>query len=812
MRSLKQDLTNAVRALTKRPAFSFLVVLTLALGIGANSAIFSVVNGVLLKPLPYERPGELAMIWSRWNNFDKTWVSEAEYLDYQRQDAFQDVALWDCCGEATLTGTGAPESVTDANVTANTLSVLGAKPLLGRMFTAEEDVPNGPQVAMLGYGLWQRRYGGDPSVLGRTIVVDGIPAAVVGVLPEGFRLPLEFQSAEPAQIYRPLRVDRASPSRGSHGFYAVARLAPGVTAAQASATVGTMARRWTEEGLYRESMQFSPFVLSLEEEVTGDVSTPLVILLASVGLLLLITCVNVANIMLTRADGRRREIAVRAALGADRRHLLRLVLTEALLVGLAGGVVGLLLAWGGVELLSATAPTIIPRAGMLSLDGTVLGFTLLAALSSGVLVGAVPALRLSRINLVGALKDGGGGSDSGRRRQGRSLLIAAEMALTVVLVIGAGLLVRSFVNILNVDPGLDPHNVLTLRLSLPASDYPENADLVRFYQQLRDEVVQIPGVEAAGIVRRLPLADDIGDAGFAIQDRPVAEEEQGRSADWQVAGPGYFEAMGMRVVAGRFFDESDRSDGAPVILLNETLVREYFGDETPIGKQVRAGGGRSNWRTVIGIVGDVRHHGLTRPVKRKWYVPHSQFGDVFGITRRTMYLTVKTAGDPHAPLPAIERLVHARDPNLPLTRVRTMEDVMGAAVKEQRFTTALMAGFAILALVLAAVGVYGVIAFAVSRRTQEIGIRLALGADRGMVRRLVVRQGMAPALAGVAIGLVVAAGVSRLMASVLYAVSPLDPLTFATMPAALALVALAATIIPAQRATRVEPVRALKYE
>lgn len=812
MNSLLQDLTQATRALAKRPAFTALVVLVLALGIGANSAIFTVVNSVLLKPLPYERPEELVMIWSKWSNFDKTWLSEAEYLDYREQPQFESVAAFADGGQATLTGDAEPESVDRAFLTANLFETLGAGPMLGRSFSAEEDVPGGPFVAILGYDLWSRRYGGDPDIIGQTIMVDGGAVPVVGVLAKGFRLPLEFQQASTSQIYFPMQFDEANPSRGSHSYYAVARLAPGASSAQASAALATLATRWTEDGLYPKDMQFTAFAIPLSEEVTGDIKTPLMILLGAVGLLLLITCANVANILLTRADGRQREIAVRAALGAGKGRLLRLVMSEALVLGLAGGVIGLGLAWASVRLLAISAPTIIPRAANLTVDGGVLGLTFILALGSSVLFGAMPALNLSRLNLVGALKDGGhGASDGGQRRKGRAFLVVSEMALAVMLVLGAGLLVRSFIKLTQVNPGLQANNVLTVRLSLPPSEYPANEDRVQFFEVLRHQIVELPGVIEAGFVRSLPLADEIGDAGFTIQANPVPQGAQGRQADWQVATPGYFEAMGLRLVSGRFFDESDHIDGLPVILLNETLVREYFGDEDPLGQMVGAGGAPL-WRTVVGVVGDVRHHGLTQPVKRKWYVPHTQFGSVFGITRRSMNLVVRTAGNPLASVPAIERLVNELDPNLPLTRITTMDAVIGDAVKEQRFTTWLMGGFAALALLLAGVGIYGVIAYSVSSRTQEIGIRLALGADSGMVRRLVIRQGMAPALLGLAIGLSAASLLSQLMASVLYGISPLDPVTFATIPVILAGVALLATIVPAQRATKVEPVRALKYE
>ncbi len=811
MNSFGQDLQHAIRSLTKRPAFTALVILVLAVGIGANSAIFSVVNSVLLKPLPYDRPDELVMIWSKWSNFDKTWLSEAEYLEYREQPQFRDVASFANFGQFTLTGDGEPESVDRAFITANLLETLGVRPLLGRTFTAEEDIPGGPDVVMLSHDLWTRRYGSDPSLVGSTILADGNAVTVVGVLPKDFRLPLEHQQAFPSQIYLPMQFDEANPNRGSHSYYGVARLTPAASAEQATAALGTLAQRWTEDGLYPVDMAFTAFAIPIADEVTGDIRAPLMILLGAVGLLLLITCANVANILLTRADGRQREMAVRAALGAGKGRLLRLVMSEALVLGAVGGAIGLALAAGTVTLIAATAPDIIPRAASMSVDLRVLGFTAVVAVASSLLFGAMPALNLSALSLVGALKDGGHGA-SGRRGRARSLLVVSEMALAVMLVLGAGLLVRSFVKLVQVDPGFTADRILTLRVTLPRATYPENGDLVQFFETVRHQVREVPGVTEVGFVRSLPLAHDIGDAGFAIQDNPVPQGQQGRQADWQVATPGYFEAMGMRLVAGRFFDETDTEDGVPVMLLNEALVAEYFPNEDPMGKQVRAGGGQAPWRTVVGIVGDVRHHGLTRPVKRKWYVPHTQFGSVFGRTRNSMTMTVMTAGDPLAALPAIERIIRGHDPNLPLTQVASMESVMGAAVKEQRFTTLLMGGFALLALGLAGVGIYGVIAYSVSSRTQEIGIRLALGADRAMVRRLVIRQGMAPALLGLALGLTGAMLLSGVMTGVLYGVSPLDPATFAAIPVVLTVVAFLATIVPAQRATKVEPIRALKYE
>lgn len=816
MSDLTRDLRLATRALLRRPAFCAVVVLTLALGIGANSAIFSVVKAVLLEPLPYREPERLAMIWSRWTNFDKTWLSAAEYLDYQRMDGqFEDVGLWATAGEVALTGGGdAPESVNAAVMTANLLDVLGVRVVHGRGFTAEEDIPNGPAIALLGHDIWQRRYGGDPALVGQTIEVDGRSVQIVGILPAQFRFPLEFQSRALTQVVRPVGLDRAAPNRGNHGYYAIGRLRNGVTASRVTAELRALAQRWTDEGLYPESMRFTAFAIPVIDEVSGGVSLALAVLSAAVGLLLLLTGANVANLILTRADGRRREVAVRSALGAGRWHIMRLALTESALLGVAGGVLGLGLAWAGLRVLVARAPTTIPRLGDLSVDVTVVGFTLVLALVTGVLVGLVPAARGSRVNLSDALRDGSRGQTGGAaRRRGRAILVVAEMALAVLLVIGAGLTIRSFVNLQAISPGFDAQNALTLRISLPASRHPTGQHVVDFYQRLGDEVRQLPGVEAAGFVRLLPLASEIGDAGIQIDGKPVPPGEPGRSADWQAATPGYFEAMRTPLVRGRLIGPEDALDGNQVILINETLAREYFPGEDPIGQRIRFFGNQTPWRTIVGVVGDVHHHGITRPVKRAFFVPHAQWpASANGSAPRAMTLVVRATANPRALLPAIEQAIHRLDPALPLTQVQTLEQVVANATREQRFTTALMGGFAALALVLAAVGIFGVISYAVGQRTREIGIRMALGADVSAVRTLVLRQGMAPAVVGIVLGVGVAALLTRFLGSLLYEVAPLDALTFAFIPVLLLAVAAGSVLIPAVRASRVAPVEALRQE
>ncbi len=814
MTHLLTDIRLTIRSLARRPLFGGVVLLTLGLGIGANTAIFSVVNGILLRPLPYTAPEELALIWSRWSNFDKTWVSEAEYLDYKRMDqVFTDVASWAGPATVTLTGDGGPEGVEAIAMTSNLPAVVGIQPVVGRVFTPEEDIPNGPKVVMVGYDLWRQRYGGDPQLINRLIRIDGESYTVVGILPREFRFPLEFQGRSTAQVVVPIGYNPSNPSRGSHGAYAVGRLRPGMNATLATDRLRLETARWTEDGLYPEAMRFTAFAVSVADEVQGGVRTAILVLLGAVGLLLLLTCANVANLLLTRADGRAREIAVRAALGAGKAQILRMAFTESITLGLGGGILGLLLAWGGVRLLVASAPAGIPRVSELTVDGGVLLFALVLSLGTGVLFGLVPAFRTARLSLAATLRDGGRAGESTAQHRGRALLVVAEMALAVMLVIGAGLTIRSFQNLTRLDPGFDARNVLTMSLSLSQADYPTNDEVVRFFESVTAQVRAVPGVRSVGLVRALPLATEIGDAGVAIEGRPTPPGEPGRQADWQVVSDGYFETMGMRLVEGRFFDRTDTQDGLQVVAINETMAEQYFPGEAPIGKRIRVFGRNAGpWRVIVGVIGDTRHNGLTNPTKRKWFVPHNQFANSAGNPRRAMTLVVRTEGRSLNALRPIESIVHAMNPDLPVTEVRTMEDVLGVARQGQRFTTGLMTLFAMLAMMLAGVGVYGVISYSIGRRTQEIGIRLALGADRRSVLWLVFRQGMLPALVGIGLGIVGAMLLSQSMSTLLYAVEARDIVTFVTIPVLLVVVATVAVMVPVRRALRIGPMEALRYE
>ncbi len=803
----------ALRALLRRPAFCAVVVLTLALGIGATSAIFSVVNAVLLKPLPYQSPEQLALIWSRWSNFNKTWISQDEYFDYKRQDKlFQDVGAWTSNGEVTITAPNTePTSATATGVTANIFSVLGVHPLLGRTFTAAEDAPNGPAAVMLGYQIWRRRWGGDPSIVGQSITVNGAPATVVGILPPAFRFPLEFQQVSSSQLIQPIQFDPGTPSRGSHGNYGVARLRPGVTIDEVTRELGALAVQWktTYPNNYPEQMHFTAFAVSMRDEVSGGVQVALSVVAAAVLLLLLLTCANVANLVLTRADGRNREVAVRSALGAGLGRILRLSLAESLILGVTGGALGLAFAWLGIKMLVARAPTTIPRVAELTIDWRVALFTLLVSIATGILFGLVPVVRARRLDLASALRDGRGQTVGMHQRRGRIALVVAEMALAVLLLIGSALTIRSFINLSRIDPGFDAHNVLTTRIALPGQTYstPELAD--GFYRRLGQRIREIPGVQAAGFARVLPLASQMGDAGLRINGKPTPANVPGRSADWQAASPGYFEAMRIRLISGRFFDQRDAIDGQPVIVINQQLAREYFPGENPLGQGIQVGRD-TVWRTVVGVVGDVHHNSLLGPAKREYYIPQDQWSVAYGNPRLSMTLVMRTRGDPRAALPAVQRVVHELDPDLALTQVNTLDAVLASATQEQRFTMGVMGLFALLALVLAAVGIYGVMSHSVTQRTREIGIRLALGAEVPSVRRLVLGQGMVPAAIGTGVGLLLAFGLTRFLASLLYGVAPVDAVVFAGIPVLLLLVAAGAVLIPAARASRLDPVEALR--
>jgi putative ABC transport system permease protein len=813
MDRLAQDLRYAFRQLAKRPGFAVVALLTLGLGIGANTAIFSIVNTVLLRPLPYGDADRVVTVWNSLTVSGPVPLSEPELTDYREGVAsFEEVAAYQRV-DANLTGDGAPERISAGRVTANLFRTLGSQPLIGRTFLVEEDVPGRDDVAVLGHGLWQRRFAGDPGVIGRTIQLDGVLRTVLGVMPPEFRLPADFQSERPTEIWIPLALDPSAPAgRGRHYLQGVARLGAGATLAQANAELELVTGRWVEEGVVMDE-HFSAFMVPIREEVVGDIRPALLILFGAVGFVLLIACANVANLLLARIDERQRELAVRTALGARRGRIMGQLLTESLVLAALGGALGLVLAAFGLQAVAGLAPPSIPGLDAVALDGRVLAFTAGVALLAGILFGVLPALQSARGEVIGALKEGGRSTTAGRSRQrARRSLVIAEVALSVVLVVGAGLLMRSFWELRQVELGFDPGNVLTLHLTLPQQEYGDSEQMVGFYEQLRERVAALPGVRAAGAAALLPLGQTTGDWGIDIEGR-VRGADDPFHGYLQIVTPGYFETMRIPLISGRSVAGSDRADGVPVVVINERMAERYWPGQSALGQRFRIRAPEDGpWFTVVGVAGDIRHNAIVEEPRHEMYFPHAQLPLALGGTTAAMNLVIRTASDPLAMAPAVRAAVRSLEPNLPVANVRSMDHVIELAVAEPRFTMALLALFAAIALLLGAVGVYGVIAYTVSRRVHEIGIRMALGAGAWSILGMVVRQGVVMVATGVALGLLAAVGATRLLATLLYGVTPTDPVTFVAVPLVLIAVALLASYLPARRATRVDPMAALRSE
>ena len=813
MDRIRQDLRFAVRRLARSPGFALIAVLTLGIGIGANTAIFSVVRAVLLEPPPYEDPDQLVMVWQKWRGTDETWVSGPEVLDFRDGvSSFVDVGAYST-GSGNLTEGDAPEQIALAQVSANVFDVLGVEMAAGRAFTVDEDVTGEDDVAVLTYGLWQRRFGGDRSVVGEDIRLNGGVRTIVGVLGPGVRLPFDYETDRPAELWLPLTLtpDNAG-SRGSHGLYGVARLVPGATVERANEELGAVARRWVDEGLAHAEAQLAPFAVPVMEHVLRDVRPALYVLLGAVAFVLLIACANVANLLLARSDGRLREVALRTSLGAGRTRILGQLMTESLALALMGGLVGTGIAWAGVQLLIALDPASVPRLEDVRLDGTVFSFTVTIAIATGLLFGIVPALQLARPNLAGVLKEGTRSMTAGRsRHQFRQLLVAAEVALSVMLVIGAGLMVRSFAELRRIDVGFEPENILTARLSLPANEYPDQAGIADFYSRLIDRVEGLPGVHSVGAARLLPLTSTMGDWSILIEGRPMQPGDNPHG-DWQVVTPGYFTTMGLDLVDGRFIERTDRGDVLPVVVVNETMAAEYWPGESAVGKRFKMGGPEAPWFTIVGVVRDVRHASVTEEPRTEMYHPHDQFRLAAGFTPAAMTLVVGTAGDPLALVAPLRAELRAMDPNVPLSDIASMEQVTSRALSEPRFITLLLGVFATAALALAAIGIYGVISYGVTQRTHEIGIRMALGADRRRVVRMILGTGAGAVIGGIAVGVVGSVFMTNVMERMLYGVSRLDAVTFVAVPVVLSAVAVLASLVPARRAAGVDPLVALRYD
>ena len=816
MERFLQDVRYGLRSLRRSPGFAAAAILTLGLGMGATTAVFSVIRAVLLSPLPYDAPEKRVMIWSRWSAFEKTWVADAEVEDYRRLcPSLAGVAAWDS-GQANVTEDGDPVRIGVGSVTANTFDTLGSRPALGRAFSQEEDRPGGPPVAVLGWGIWQSRYAADPAVLGKSIRLDGITRRIVGVMPRGFALPTDFtvDAAEPTQVWIPLQIDPAQMTHDSHNFYAAAKLVSGASASRATAELATVAAGLTRQGVYPASMGFTAFAVPVEDEVRGSARRALLLVFGAVGFLMLMACANVANLLLARAEGRQREISVRAAIGAGKARLVRQLLTESLVLSAIGAALGLGIAWAGIRVIAARGSAGLPSVARISIEPRMLGFAAVLAAVTTLLFGLAPALRTLRLDLNESLRDSAASTSTGSKGQSlRRALAAAQMALAVVLLLGAGLMLRSLDALLKIDLGFDPDRVLTLRLRPDEVSYGKPEQVVALYRTLLERVRGLPGVEEAGIVRSLPLASSIGDRGLTVEGwtPPPGGHAKG---DWQVISDGALEALRETLVRGRPLSNRDGAEAAPVVLVNERLARTYWPGQDPIGKRLRMGSARTSrpWMAVVGVVRDVRHNGLTAPIKEKFYVPHAQFALSAGSAPRDMTLVVRTAGDPLSLSGPIRSVVRRLDPALPVADVRSMEAVVGASFATPRLTAGLLSIFAGLALLLAAVGVSGVLAYLVSRRRREIGIRMALGATRGSVVGMIVRGGLASAGAGIAAGVVSALFLTRLMSGLLYGVAPRDPRTFAAVTVILFAVALAASAVPAFRAARVDPLDALRSE
>jgi putative ABC transport system permease protein len=811
---MSEDVRYALRMLRNSPGFTAVALVTLALGIGANTAIFSVVNGVVLQPLDYAEPERIVRVQTSWEGEPDADISPAEYFDYRDElDVFSSFGVY-AFSSPSITGGDRPERLRGAFVSSGVLPALGAKPLAGRTFTADEELP-GHDVAVIGFDLWQRRFGGAHDLVGSRVVLNGQPRTIVGVLSPGFRMPEDYTTGVSTEVYLPLGIDRTTvPNRGSHFLAGVARVAPGVTAESAAAAVGALAQRMVRQypDDYPTDMRFAATAFPLADDIVGPVRPALLVLLSAVGLLLLVACANVANLLLARAEARRGEFALRTALGAARGRILRQLGVESTVLALLGGALGVLLATGGIELLMALQPPDVPRLDAVSIDWRVLAFTTATAGLTGLLLGTIPALAASRTEPAAALHESGARSSGGRRRL-RAGLVAGEIAVALVLVIGATLLVRSYAALRSVDPGYRVEGVLTTDVTLTPASYPD-AEVPLFFRQLLDQIGQLPAVAAAGAVSNLPLATDLGDLNFDIDGRPTADGAVSPKADWQTVTPGYFSAMRIPLLSGRGIEESDDADAPGVVVINESAAQRYWPGEEPLGKRILLGGGAApGWVTIVGIAEDVRHAAFDEAPRSQMYLSHAQFrfwndgGPVRGLT-----LAIRTAGEPAALAGEVRQAVAQLDPALPLADFRTMAQVVSESLARPRFMMSLLATFAAVALVMGAVGVYGVMAWLVGRRTRELGIRLALGAQARDVAVLIFKESLALTAAGVAIGLLLAAVLTRALAGMLYGVTPLDGWTFAGVPLALALVAMLAAWIPTRRAARVDPNVALRHE
>ncbi len=808
MSPLARDLKYATRTLTRTPAFTLSVILVLALGIGATTAIFSLVDATLLRPLPYAKADELMMIWEDGSafGFPRNTPAPANYFDWKADSrAFEDMAATLSVAR-NLTGDGEPLSLEAIRATANLAAVLGIEPLLGRFFTDDEDQPGGAPVAVISHRLWQQRYGGDPEFVGREIRLDDAPRTVVGVMGPRMSYP-----RSDVDVWVPMAfTDNEASRRQSHYLNVVGRLHPDATTEGAAADMDRIAAALEAE--YPDSnTNVGAVVVPLEDHYMGDVRSGFLLLLAAVGAVLLIACANIANLLLVRSSGRSREIAVRAALGAGRARLVGQMLTESLLLALAGGVVGVGFAWWSFQFLGALVPESVTGAIGLEMDLRVLVVGLAVSLATGVVFGIVPALSVSQVRLNETLQSAGGRAGVGSAsRRFRDVLVVGEVALTVALLVGAGLLIRSFASVRGVEPGYRPEGVLTLRMDLSRAKYGGQPERLRsFYYDVLERVERLPGVQSAGFVSFLPLTNRGGSRGFRIEGRPAPGPGNRPDANYRLVTPDYFRTMGIPIQRGRGIEDTDRADAAQVVVINETMARQYWPGEDPIGQRI-GGFGAASWFTVVGIAGDVRGMGLEAPVRAQLYLPIDQDLNFSFFSPRN--LAIRASGDPMTLAGVVQEEIWQVDPNQPIKEVRLLGAFIDDEVFQRRTQTLLLGAFAVLALIVASVGIYGVLSYAVSYLTREIGIRMALGAQRGSVLGMILGQGMLLVGIGCVVGIGLAYALGGVMSSMLFGVEATDPATFVSVPVVLVAVALVASLIPARLATRVDPIVALRWE
>ncbi|MGO4880032.1 MAG: ABC transporter permease [Bryobacteraceae bacterium] len=823
MGNLLPDLRHAVRVFKKSPGFTAIAVAALALGIGANTAIFSVINVVLLKPLPYPESDRIMQIERSFRNDTGSSASVPKFNVWKKNDVFEAMAAFDFLGPGmNVGGDDHPEQVKGIHVSSEYFRVFGVSPVMGRSFTAEEDVPNGPKVAVISYKLFSRRLGGDMRLIGAPLLIGGEPTTVVGVLPA------TFKSDPPAEIFIPLQADPNSTNQG-HYLSVAGRLKPGVTLQAAQAQMKIVGDRFRQANPTWMEKTEGVAVIPLQEAKVGSEKLPLMILLGAVGFVLLIACANVANLQLARASTRQREMAIRTAIGANRLRIVRQLLTESVILALGGGVLGFLIGAWGVHMLLALAPGDLPRisdslqsatAG-LALDWRVLVFTLGISLATGIVFGLYPAVHVARLDVNSSLKDTSGRSGTGRHQnRARGFLVVSEIALAVILLVGAALMIRTLAGLKSVDPGFDPHNVLTLQTSLLGGQYGTTAKVDNMIRQMTPRLEGLPGVQSAATALMLPIEGGV-DLPFNIAGKPPAKgDKYNGDEQWRSVSAHYFTAFKIPVLRGRVFTEHDSGSSARVVVINQAMAKKYWEKQDPIGQSMIIGKGlgpefEEPAREIVGIVGNVRENGLTDSNQGVMYVPAGQITD--GLTQLAnnvlpLSWVVRTTQEPTALAVAIQKEFRAVDGQLPVSKFRTMEQVISESTARQNFIMLLLTIFAATALLLAALGIYGLMSYSVEQRTQEIGIRVALGAGAGDMLRMVIGRGLLLAGIGLAVGLAAAFGLTRLLASLLFGVKASDPLAFGAVAATLALVAWVAVYIPARRATHIDPLVALRYE